>query len=96
MSDQNQNRSDKYDLDIGKQFTREKHKNFKNWDEQMDEKYGFIPLGDMLLPPSSDTERKYSKNFDTHRLVIESRKFNFMTTRLQIESQLKPDIWDNI
>ena len=67
---------------------------FQNWDAQNSEKFGFIPLGDLLLPPIDLKNVTKEKVFDVHRQIKASGTFNFMKSQIQISSQLKPDIWE--
>ena len=95
-------RGDKYDLDL--RF-RPRHREkimaaqdcvtFQNWDAQHSEKFGFIPLGDLLLPPINLKNVTKEKVFDVHRRIKASGTFNFMKSQIQISSQLKPDIWEH-
>ena len=92
---------DKYDLDS--RF-RPRHQSkiasaidcatFKKWDDQNCEKFGFIPLGDILLPPVDLNNLTKEKFFDVHRRVKASGTHNFMQSQILIQSQLKPYIWN--
>ena len=92
--------TDKYELDL--QF-RPRHREqissarncntFKLWNSQTEDKFGFIPLGDLTLP-SIDLQKYSQENiFDIHRWNKVSGTHNFMQTQIQIQSQLKPDVW---
>ena len=92
--------TDKYELDL--QF-RPRHREktssarncntFKLWNSQTEDKFGFIPLGDLTLP-SIDLQKYSQENiFDIHRRIKVSGTQNFMQTQIQIQSQLKPDVW---
>ena len=82
--------NDKYDLDL--KF-KPKYKDImdkikscpisKLWDSQTKDKYGFIPLGNQTIP---DTDL---------REVSNSGNYNFMKSQIQVDSQLKPDIWES-
>ena len=67
---------------------------FQKWAEQNPDKFGYIPLGPLLLPLTN------SKNFcdtDPVKLYDITRKennFNFMSSQIQVKSQLDPDVWD--
>ena len=69
---------------------------FQKWAEQNPDNFGYIPLGPLLLP------RTNSKNFggtDPIKLYDKTRNeniFNFMSSQLQITSQLNPDTWEKI
>ena len=68
---------------------------FKDWDNQTTDKYGFIPLSEMMLPKT-----KHCKNsslatiFDIHRSVVDTNTHNFMEAQTEIQSQLNPGAWD--
>ena len=84
---------DKYDLDL--RF-RPRHKDkivaaqncvtFQNWEDQNSEKFGFIPLGYLMLP-SIDFKNVTKENiYDVHRRIKVSGTFNFMKLPIQISS----------
>ena len=88
---------DKYDLDLRfRPRHREavaKAKNcelFKEWDNQTIDKYGFIPLSQMMLPKNSSL----ATILDVHRSIVNTKTHNFMEAQIEIESQLNPDVWD--
>ena len=92
---------DKYDLDL--RF-RPRHreavgkakycKSFKDWDSQTSDKYGFIPLSDMMLPNKNRKNSSLATIFDIHRSIVDTNTHNFMEAQIEIKSQLNPDAWD--
>ena len=92
---------DKYDLQA---MFRPRHrsiitaagavKTFQAWNEQTTDKYGFIPLGDLMLPESNDKNQNDKSIFSIHDQVCKSGHFNFMQSQIQVKSQLNPDVWD--
>ena len=92
---------DKYDLDL--RF-RPRHreavakakncKSFKDWDSQTSDKYGFIPLSDMILPKKNRKNSSLATIFDIHRSIVDTNTHNFMEAQIEIKSQLNPDAWD--
>ena len=92
---------DKYDLDL--RF-RPRHQNkiaaarncdtFRNWNNQNCEKFGFIPLGDIRLPPVDLNNLSKENFFDIHRRVKASGTHNFLHSQIRIQSQLKPEVWE--
>ena len=62
----------------------------KNWDYQMEDKYGFITLGDLVLPEHNEKNPTIDDIKKLHDTVKSSNKFNFMGSQIQIVSQLKP------
>ena len=92
--------TDKYDLEL--RF-RPRHRQqiaaaatnstFVSWNDQTQDKFGFIPLGDLTLP-TIDLQKQSTENiFDIHHRIKVSGNHNYMETQIQIQSQLKPDIW---
>ena len=95
------NQVDKYDLDL--RF-RPRHQSkiasakdcatFQKWNDQNCEKFGFIPLGNILLPPVDLNNISKEKFFDVHRRVKASGIHNFLQSQILIQSQLKPETWE--
>ena len=93
---------DKYDLDLRfRPRHREavaKAKNcelFKEWDNQTIDKYGFIPLSEMILPKTKNSKNSsLATIFDIHRSIVDTNTYNFMEAQIEIKSQLNPDVWD--
>ena len=93
--------SDKNDLDL--RF-RPRHREavakaqncklFKEWDSQTIDKYGFIPLSEMILPKTNRKNLSLATIFDIHRSIVDTNNHNFMEAQIEIESQLNPDAWD--
>ena len=67
---------------------------FKDWDSQTQDKFGFIPLGNLMLPTKNDKTKSKKSIFEIHDQVRESENFNFMHTQIQVKSQLNADAWD--
>ena len=93
--------NDKYDLDLrfrprhrDKIVTAQDCVTFQKWDSQNSEKFGFIPLGDLMLPSINLKNITEEKIFDVHRRIKASGTFNFMKSQIQISSQLKADAWE--
>ena len=92
--------TDKYELDLQFRPCHREHiasarncNTFNLWNSQTQDKFGFIPLGDLTLP-SIDLQKYSQENiFDIHRWIKVSGTHNFMQTQIQIQSQLKPDVW---
>ena len=92
---------DKYDLELRfkpkyrQRISEAKHIcMFKNWDNQMEDKYGFVPLGDILVPERNDKNPTIQNIKTLHQAVKNSKNFNFVESQIQVESQLNPDVWD--
>ena len=92
---------DKYDLDL--RF-RPRHREtvarakfyqlFKNWDNQTVDKYGFIPLLEMVLPDENRKNSSLATIFDVYKSIIDTHTHNFLEAQIEIKSQLNPDAWD--
>ena len=92
---------EKYDLDL--RF-RPRHREsiakakqcelFKDWDKQTVDKYGFIPLSEMILPKRNEKNVSLATIFDIHKSIVDTETHSFFNAQIQIESQLNPDVWD--
>ena len=60
--------------------------------KEYEDKYGFIPLGDLVDPEYNE---KNSTIDDIKNTVKNSNKFNFIESQIQVVSQLNPDVWDS-
>ena len=60
----------------------------------MEDKYGFVPLGDILVPEQGDKNLTIQNIKTLHEAVKNSKKFNFIASQIQVESQLNPDVWE--
>ena len=93
---------DKYDLELRfkpkyrQRVSEAKHiGTFKNWDNQMEDKYGFVPLGDIHVPDRNNKNPSIGNIKFLHETVKNSKNFNFMDSQIQVESQLNPEVWDS-
>ena len=69
-------------------------KTFQTWNAQNNDKFGFIPLGDLMLPESNKKNTNKDSIFSIHDRICQSNTFNFMQAQFQVQSQLNPDVWD--
>ena len=76
---------DKYDLQAMFQprhrstiTAAETVKTFQTWNAQTTDKYGFIPLGDLMLPESNEKNQSDESIFSIHDKICRSGHFNFM------------------
>ena len=60
----------------------------------MEDKYGFVPLGDIRIPDRNNKNPSISNIKILHETVKNSKNFNFMDSQIQVESQLNPEVWD--
>ena len=64
------------------------------WRRQSEFNFGFVPLGDQMLPKIvTVNEAKGKSPIQIHEIVRSSSKPNFMQARIQIHSQLKVEAW---
>ena len=91
--------NDKYDLELNFKPRHRQHiaeaknkKTFQLWDKQTQDKYGFIPLGDQILPEKNKINLDMRK---FHQAVKNSNKYNFMDAQIEVPSQLNPDVWED-
>ena len=93
---------DKYDLELRfkpkyrQRISEAKHQcTFQNWDNQMEEKYGFIPLGNIRLPEQDNKNASIHDIKTLHETVKKSKDFNFIESQIQVKSQLNPEVWES-
>ena len=68
---------------------------FKKWKEQSKYDFGFVPLGDFILPISPNTSHhKVDDPVSLHKLVKDSGTYNFLGCRIPIKSQLHVEEWE--
>ena len=92
---------DKYDLELRfkpkhrQRIHEAKHiRTFTKWDDQMEDKYGFIPLGDLVVPEYNEKNSTIDDIKQLHDTVKNSNKFNFLDSQIQVVSQLNLDVWN--
>ena len=66
------------------------------WDNQNAHKFGFIPLGDLDVPPTSSPSNVDTDPLTLHKINKASGKYNFKDAQIIVKSQLNPDIWDSL
>ena len=91
---------DKYDLEL---CFKPKHRSkiqqakanptFQKWDYQTKGKFGFIPLGNLVLPNSDDRNSPMKDIIALHNIVKQSGSHNFIGAQIEVISQLNPDKW---
>ena len=94
---------DKYDLALQ---TKNKNKikmqqakgdpTFDLWSQQTEEKFGYIPLGPLLLPTSDNKVKMGSDPIKLYDIMRDQNTFNFLSTQIQVPSQLNPDLWQEL
>ena len=69
---------------------------YQKWSDQNSQKFGFVPLGPLLLP---DFNLKLSMGTDPIKLYDVTKNldsFNFMSSQIQVKSQLNADVWEQL
>ena len=66
------------------------------WDRQNAHKFGFIPLGDLDVPPTSSPSNVDTDPLTLHKIIKASGKYNFKDAQIIVKSQLSPDVWDSL
>ena len=66
------------------------------WDKQNAHKFGFIPLGDLDVPPTSSPVDVNTDPLTLHKTIKASGKYNFKECQINVKSQLNPDVWDSL
>ena len=62
---------------------------------QCQDKYGFIPLGELMLPDTPIENLPPRDILTAHTCIKNSWKFNFMDAQILVVSQLYLAVWDN-
>ena len=65
------------------------------WEAQNKYKFGFIPLGDQLLPDDVRAKDLDTDPIALHNIISEANQYNFLQSQINIRSQLNPDMWDH-
>ena len=82
---------DKYDLELRfcikhrTKISEAKHVNtFKNWDKQVSDKYGFIPLDDVILLVVDKDSASIDDVVRLHKNVSSCKTYNFLGAQIRI------------
>ena len=68
---------------------------FKKWKEQSKYDFGFVPLGDLILPTSANASHlKVDNPVELHKLIKASGTYNFLGCRVPVKSQLHVEQWE--
>ena len=65
------------------------------WEAQNKFKFGFIPLGSQLMPSLVNPIHSDDDPITLHAKILESNKYNFLQSQINLKSQLNPDAWDH-
>ena len=69
---------------------------FKLWNQQTEGKFGYIPLGPLVLPESDKKVNMGSDPIKLYDITKNQNTFNFLSTQVEVPSQLNPDIWQEL
>ena len=67
---------------------------FKEWSEQSDFQFGFIPLGEQVMPGDLTCNTSKKSLLEIHDTVRQSGKPNFLGARIPVVSQLNVEAWE--
>ena len=94
---------DKYDLALE---VRNKNKQkiamakgnstFEKWNQQNVEKFGFIPLNDLLIPQIDKSIDKSTDPIELYNWAKSNQGYNFTTGQYVLPSHLNFKVWDNL
>ena len=66
------------------------------WNEQNADKFGFIPLGPLVLPVTDKRKYMGSDPIKLYDVTRNESRPNFLAAQIQLESQLKADTWEKL
>ena len=66
------------------------------WDKQNAFKFGFIPMGELDVPPTSSPINVKADPLTLHTMIRDSGHYNFKKCQINVKSQLNPDVWDEL
>ena len=70
---------------------------YNAWRHQSDFDFGFVPIGEQLLPDTQVINDAMGKSpFEIHELVKSTGRPNFMQARFPLQSQLNVEAWESI
>ena len=67
---------------------------FKLWDEQMSDKFGYIPLQDQTIPSEDNRKASMTDALKMHEIISKSNTYNFVDCQIQVPSELNADVWE--
>ena len=70
---------------------------YNKWQSQVDFPFGFVPLGDQIMPENRDWYQTHSYSpIQMHDIVRSTGKPNFLGARLPVMSQLNVEVWQSL
>ena len=94
---------DKYDLGLQvknhnktRLYQAKSDPTHNKWDEQTVDKFGFIPLGPLVMPTSDKRRYMGSDPIKLYDVTRSETKPNFLSTQIQLDSQLNADVWETL
>ena len=76
--------------------TLPKCKTLQAWDADNKFKFGFIPLGDLVLPKKCEAITSTLNPIELHKQIKRSCKPNFPGEQILLKSQLNANKWDSL
>ena len=67
---------------------------FQKWAEQNPDNFGYISLGPLLLPQTNSKKFCGTNPVKLYDITRRENTFNFMSSQIQVKSQLHPDVWE--
>ena len=67
---------------------------FQKWAKQNPDNFGYIPLGPLLLPQTNSKKNCGTNPVKLYDITRRENTFNFMSSQIQVKSQLHPDVWE--
>ena len=66
------------------------------WDKQNAFRFGFIPMGELDVPPTSSPSNINADPLTLHTIIKVSGDHNLKKCQINVKSQLNPDVWDEL
>ena len=67
---------------------------FKLWNEQMSDKFRYIPLQDQTIPSEDNRKASMTDALKMHEIISKSNTYNFIDCQIQVPSELNADVWE--
>ena len=69
---------------------------YGKWNEQTDDKFGFIPLGPLVIAESDKRRYMGSDPIKLYEVTKAETKPNFLSAQIQVDSQLNGGAWETL
>ena len=67
---------------------------FKTLDNQVSDKFGFIPLQYQVFPVKDNRNPSMAYVLENHKVISNLDSYNFLTFQIKVPSQLNADVWE--